>query len=66
MNTELNDIVNVLSVLNFIINSKTISNDDLEKILNKKIIKILETLDSKLDLIIEQNNKIISLEENKR
>lgn len=58
---ELNNFANILSLLNFMLNQESLTNQDLAKILDKKTHEILQELENKLDIIIKQNEEIILL-----
>lgn len=58
---RLNDLANILSLLNFILNQESLSNQDLAKILDEKTQEMLQSLENKLSTIIEQNKEIILL-----
>ena len=58
---QLNNLANILSLLNFMLNQESLSNQDLAKILDKKTREILQELEDKLDIIIKQNEEIILL-----
>ena len=58
---QLNNLANILSLLNFMLNQESLSNQDLAKILDKKTHEILQELEDKLDIIIKQNEEIILL-----
>lgn len=57
---QLNNVANLLSLFNFILNQESLSNQDLAKLLDEKTHKMLVDLEKKLDMIIEQNEQIIS------
>lgn len=57
---QLNNVANLLSLFNFILNQESLSNQDLAKLLDEKTHKMLVDLEKKLDIIIEQNEQIIS------
>ena len=58
---ELNNLANILSLLNFVLNQESLTNQDLAKILDKKTHEMLQELKDKLDIIIKQNEEIILL-----
>lgn len=58
---QLNNLANILSLLNFMLNQESLSNQDLAKILDKKTHEMLQELEDKLDIIIKQNEEIILL-----
>ena len=58
---QLNNLANILSLLNFMLNQESLSNQDLAKILDKKTREMLQELEDKLDIIIKQNEEIILL-----
>lgn len=58
---QLNNLANILSLLNFMLNQESLSNQDLAKILDKKTHEMLQELEDKLDMIIKQNEEIILL-----
>lgn len=58
---QLNNLANILSLLNFMLNQESLSNQDLAKILDKKTHKMLQELEDKLDIIIKQNEEITLL-----
>ena len=58
---QLNNLANILSLLNFVLNQESLSNQDLAKILDKKTHEMLQELEDKLDIIIKQNEEIILL-----
>lgn len=58
---RLNDLSNILSLLNFMLNQESLSNQDLAKMLDKKTHEMLQELEDKLDIIIKQNEEIILL-----
>lgn len=58
---RLNDLANILSLLNFILNQESLSNQDLAKILDEKTQEMLQSLENKLSTIIKQNKEIILL-----
>ena len=58
---RLNDLSNILSLLNFMLNQESLSNQDLAKMLDKKTYEMLQELEDKLDIIIKQNEEIILL-----
>ncbi len=58
---RLNDLANILTLLNFILNQESLSNQDLAKILDEKTQEMLQNLENKLSTIIEQNKEIILL-----
>ena len=58
---RLNDLSNILSLFNFMLNQESLSNQDLAKMLDEKTYKMLQELEDKLDIIIEQNEEIILL-----
>lgn len=58
---ELNNFANILSLLNFMLNQESLTNQDLAKILDKKTHEMLQELENKLDIIIKQNEEIILL-----
>ena len=58
---QLNNLANILSLLNFMLNQESLSNQDLAKILDKKTHEMLQKLEDKLDIIIKQNEEIILL-----
>lgn len=58
---QLNNLANVLSLINFMLNQQSLSNQDLAKILDEKTQAMLEELENKLDIIIKQNEEIILL-----
>lgn len=58
---RLNELANILSLLNFILNQESLSNQDLAKILDEKTQEMLQSLENKLSTIIEQNKEIILL-----
>lgn len=58
---QLNNLANILSLLNFMLNQESLSNQVLAKILDKKTHKMLQELEDKLDIIIKQNEEITLL-----
>lgn len=58
---QLNNLASVLSLINFILNQQSLSNQDLAKMLDEKTQTMLEELEDKLDIIIKQNEEIILL-----
>lgn len=62
---QLNNLANILSLLNFMLNQESLSNQDLARILDKKTQEMLQELEDKLDIIIKQNEEIILLLKNK-
>lgn len=58
---QLNNLANILSLLNFMLNQESLSNQDLAKILDKRTHEMLQELEDKLDIIIKQNEEIILL-----
>ena len=58
---QLNNLANILSLLNFMLNQESLSNQDLAKILDKKTHEMLQELEDKLDIIIKQNEEITLL-----
>ena len=58
---QLNNLANVLSLINFVLNQQSLSNQDLAKMLDEKTQTMLEELEDKLDIIIKQNEEIILL-----
>ena len=58
---RLNDLSNILSLFNFMLNQESLSNQDLAKMLDEKTHEMLQELEDKLDIIIEQNEEIILL-----
>ena len=58
---QLNNLANILSLLNFMLNQESLNNQDLAKILDKKTHEMLQELEDKLDIIIKQNEEIILL-----
>lgn len=58
---QLNNLANILSLLNFMLNQESLSNQDLARILDKKTQEMLQELEDKLDIIIKQNEEIILL-----
>lgn len=58
---QLNNLANVLSLINFILNQQSLSNQDLAKMLDEKTQVMLEELEDKLNIIIKQNEEIILL-----
>lgn len=58
---QLNNLANILSLLNFMLNQESLSNQDLAKMLDKKTHEMLQELEDKLDIIIKQNEEIILL-----
>lgn len=58
---QLNNLANILSLINFILNQQSLSNQDLAKMLDEKTQSMLEELENKLDIIIKQNEEIILL-----
>lgn len=58
---QLNNLASILSLINFILNQQSLSNQDLAKMLDEKTQAMLEELEDKLDIIIKQNEEIILL-----
>lgn len=58
---QLSNLANILSLLNFMLNQESLSNQDLARILDKKTQEMLQELEDKLDIIIKQNEEIILL-----
>lgn len=58
---QLNNVASILSLINFMLNQQSLTNQDLAKILDKKTQQMLEELENKLDIIIKQNEEIILL-----
>lgn len=58
---RLNELSNILSILNFMLNQESLSNQDLAKILDERTHQMLQELEDKLDIIIKQNEEIILL-----
>lgn len=63
---RLNELSNILSILNFMLNQESLSNQDLAKMLDEKTHEMLQELEDKLDIIIKQNEEIILLLKNER